>query len=77
MGGQANARRLLGAAALSLTTMAAASGVLAPTAASAAEQTQPATVAAAPFHKIELSTVDQAVTGAFFKYAPTAFLKRG
>lgn len=77
MGGQANARRLLGAAALSLTTMAAASGVLAPTAASAAEQSEPATVAAAPFLKVEVGAIDQALPGAFFKYAPTAFLKRG
>jgi hypothetical protein len=65
MGGEGSGRRLLGAAALSLTTLAAASGVLVPTAASATEQS--AVVAVAPFLKWQ--------PGAFEKYQRGSFLK--
>jgi hypothetical protein len=67
-------KRLAGAAAFSIVTVAAATGVLASAApASAAEPTQ--VVVGSPFLKTTLSSFDQTIAGAFHKVESSSFLK--
>lgn len=73
--GPKTGKRLAGAAALSLVTLATATGVLATAPAASASETAPTATVSSPFLKTELSSLSTLLGGGFHKIESGSFLK--